>query len=483
MKSLLTVAVVSLFTLIAVLGCTEDPISVRLIAALNTKDATKLKAFIEANFDKGMPAEDRAKRLMPIVDQGAPFKLVKIVNSTPTLERVLIEDREGQKLGLSIELDLGHPPKITHLRLGDPESLDAPPPKDYSGWKDLASLTSAIRKDTDCPALGVAVWQDGKPIEIAVDGVRELGKDVKVNADDVWHLGSIGKSITSTLIGRLIDLGKLRWEMTLKEAFPAITMNPGYEKVTLEQVMHHRGGIPQDMGFRGDQVDAIVGQETDPVKIREKYARNILGREPIAKPGERFAYSNAGYALLGHLAETVMGKPYEVLVKEMVFEPLGMKSAVAGKADLPAKRPIGHMPGPNGLKSFEYDGPLPVLIRPAGDLSCSLADLAKFAKMHMEGLRGTDGLLKSVTVKRLHEALPEAPGGPGYACGWSVGPLPGTASRHGHNGSNGTFRAEMAFFPDSGLIVVAITNRGGEAEPSPPLQAVMAVAQRYAPSK
>lgn len=481
-----------IWTTLALLGClyavpnpsfgqAEPNLIEPFLKAVSSKDRAKLRAFVDANFHSSLSTDQWVERLWDFVKNAAPLKLIKLVEAGKTSQKAEFEDKNGQRWGMRLGL-AGDPPKINMLQISDPESLDSPPPKDYTGWKDLASLAAAVRKDADCPAIGIAVWQEGKPLEVVVDGVRVLGKPERVQPDDIWHIGSIGKSITSTLIGRLIEMGKLRWDMTLKEAFPEVRIKPGYEGATLEQIMHHRGGIPQDMGFSQEQVDAICGDETDPVKIRERYVRNVLGREPIAKPGERFAYSNAGYALLGHLAEKVMGKPFEALTEDVVFAPLGMKTARVGKSDLPGAKPSGHVKGDKGLEPFNLGGKLGVLIAPAGDMSCSVGDLARFAKMHVDALRGKHGLLKSETVKRLHDPIPESPGGPGYACGWSVGRLPGTSLGHGHNGSNGTFRAEMAVFPKEGLVVVAIVNRGGEYEPSPPLQAVLAVARRYAPA-
>lgn len=112
----------------------------------------------------------------------------------------------------------------------------------------------------------------------------------------------------------------------------------------------------------------------------------------------------------------------------------------------------------------------------------STGDLARFGAEHLKGLRGEDGLLKAATIRRLHEGLPEHEGDPSflYACGWGIESNPGIETFHGHNGSNGTMRSQLAIFPKSNLVVAAITNCGGEEEPSPGLQAALAIAMRYA---
>lgn len=472
--------VMSLIHAFALLAASLDGSYVQeLIDALNSKSDPTITAFITRRMATTATPADWLKRFKPVVEQGAPFKLLKVVSENPREVRALIQDRMEERLGMLMMLDDSKPPRITGLRLMDPESLTAPPPKDYTGWTSLQTLAASIREDTKSPAIALAVSREGK-IEAVTDGVRVQGKPDKVGKDEVFHLGSVTKSITSTLIGRLIDMGKLRFDTTLKEALPDVAMKPEYEKVTLLDVMRHRGGIPQDMNFTAKRVQEIVGGETDPVKARARYAADILGRAP--RENRNFAYSNAGYSLLGHVAERTMGKPYEALLRELVFEPIGIKSAVIAMEPRPAQAPSGHIVGPEGLMPYNMAGLLSLIVAPAGSVSMSISDLVRYGQAHLEGLRGKDGLLKAATIAKLHEGLEERPGDSLYACGWSIGPLPGTSRRHGHNGSNGTFRAELAIFPDAGLVVAAVVNRGGESEPSPPLQAVLAVAHKYAPA-
>jgi CubicO group peptidase (beta-lactamase class C family) len=261
-------------------------------------------------------------------------------------------------------------------------------------------------------------------------------------------------------------------------------MDPGYSAVTLEQIMHHRGGIPADLGFTEKRVDAIVGDAKSATAQRQNYAKDILGRKPIGAPGERFVYSNAGYALLSVIAERAAGKPYEALIHEFVFKPLGLRHSFTNADPLPKARPSGHLDGPNGLEVGDMTGPIENLLAGAGGgIFMSVGDLATYGEAHMKGLQGKDGFLKADTVARLHKGIPEVPGGRPYACGWSAENIPTLEPFDGHNGSNGTMRSQLAIFPESGVVVAAIVNCGGESEPSPGFSAVMAIAKRFAPAK
>lgn len=446
------------------------------VAAAN-QGKEPFSAYLKANFarnDTGFFA-----RLEGFRQQAAPMVYLRAGFKSAELERHLVEDKSKEKLTLTLYTTGGDSSKIAGVMLDGEGMIDKAPAKTYNAWRDPQILIDEIRRDSGVPAAGLAVFYRGKE-DVFVSGVRRAGSDVLVGKDEIWQMGSIGKAMTATLIARLIEKGKLNWGMTLAEALPSFEMNPGYKSVTISQLLRHRGGIPRDMNFTAQRVMEIAKGEKDPRKLRRQYALDILGREPISRPGESFAYSNAGYALAGVIAELAMDRSYEDLMRQEVFAPLGMTTATADSRALTKERPFGHLETENGPRPHEISDELPLFISPAGGVSCSIYDLAKFGKAHMDGLAGRNQYLKQETFAELHRGVAEGEGGPIYACGWSIGPLAGSEVRHGHNGSNGSFISELAFFPGQELVVASVVNRGGELDPSPPLQAVLALAKRYA---
>ena len=85
-----------------------------------------------------------------------------------------------------------------------------------------------------------------KVVAASVVGVRKYGTQIAAERNDPFHLGSITKVMSATLIGMLIDDGILRWDMTMDEMFPELSrmMQPGYRKVTVIELLSHTGGIP-----------------------------------------------------------------------------------------------------------------------------------------------------------------------------------------------------------------------------------------------
>lgn len=434
-------------------------------------------AYLKSNF-----ARDEAgffARLEGFRQQAAPMVYLRSGFKDASLERHLIEDKSKEKLTITLYRTGGDSPKISGVLLDGPGLIDKAPAKTYNTWRDPQNLIDEIRKDSGVPAAGLAVFFKGKE-DSFVSGIRKAGSNHLVGRDEIWQMGSIGKAMTATLIARLIEKGKLKWTTTLAEALPGFDMKQGYKSVTLAQLLRHRGGVPRDMNFTAARVREIAKGEKEPRRLRKLYAADILSRDLISQPGSQFAYSNAGYALAGVIAEEAMNLPYEVLMKQEVFVPLGMTTATADSLRLPADRPFGHLDSASGPQPYEISDALPLFISPAGGVSCSVMDLAKFGRAHMDGLAGRNSYLKKETFAELHRGEAEEAGGPTYACGWSIGPLSGSEVRHGHNGSNGSFISELAFFPGQDLVVAAVVNRGGEMDPSPPMQAVLALAKRHA---
>jgi CubicO group peptidase (beta-lactamase class C family) len=343
-----------------------------------------------------------------------------------------------------------------------------------SGTGSLADRLEAIRAQHNVPALGAALVRDGKVMELAVTGVAAAGGEDQVAPDDAWHIGSDTKAMTATLVARLVEQGKLSWDMTLAEGIPdfAGEMEEIYKSVTLRQLLGHRGAI---VGHEANAttLPALWGFEREDRPMRERRlsaARMILTTPTKGQVGA-FNYSNCGYLLAGVICEKAADASWEDLMKREVFEPLGISSAGFG----PPPRIRGHLKRGEEWQPHQRDNPQ--VMGPAGTVHMSLADWAKFAAAHMGNV---DGYLKPETLAILHDPLPGA--GASYAMGWGARKNgEGKVVQLSHAGSNTMWFALIVIDLDKGQARLAAANAVGDTAVQEAIRAMAPSAGGTAP--
>jgi CubicO group peptidase (beta-lactamase class C family) len=243
-------------------------------------------------------------------------------------------------------------------------------------------------------------------------------------------------------------------------------MQEEWRAVTLEQLLTHHGGAPHELNDNGLWGRLWERAAKPPREQRDYLTHELLTQQkPAAPPGAKYIYSNAGYALVGHAIELKLDRPWEEVLRERLFRPLGMDSAGFG-----APATVGAVDQPWGHSAGAAGKPVPVppgrnadnpaAIGPGGTVHGSIGDLAKYAAWQVKGARGKGSLLKPETFKRLHTRF----GGDGdYACGWAVTTRPwGGGEVLTHNGSNTMFYTVIWLAPKKDFAVVVCTNVGGD---------------------
>lgn len=334
-----------------------------------------------------------------------------------------------------------------------------------AGNRKLEAELEKIRKKQKIPALAAAVVRDGKLIDIAAAGFRSGRKGPRVTPDDRFHLGSCTKSMTATLCAILVEQGKLRWDMTVAEAFANIKdkIDPSFHSVTLEQLLCHRGGLPEDR--RPDLIvfPQIMALSGDMQEQRREMVSIVLGRAPATDPGSTYAYSNFGFAIAGAMCEVATAESYESLMKKHLFNPLDMPTAgfgapgIAGKVD----EPRGHSKMLSWYSPIEpgFGADNPAVLAPCGTAHASLRDWAKYAALHLDALNGTYRLLKKETFERLHSDSFKQDYGFGWLFAdrdWAGGPI------LAHDGSNGRWYATIILAPKKNAAFLVATNAASE---------------------
>jgi CubicO group peptidase (beta-lactamase class C family) len=350
--------------------------------------------------------------------------------------------------------------------LAAPESLD--------------QLLEPLRAGSRMPALAGAVIRGAGVVAAGAVGNRQAGALNPVRVSDRFHLGSCTKSMTATLLGLLIEQGKLSWSSTVGDTFGDLRskIHGDYQRVTLLQLLTHQSGLPEDRTPDRELWTQFRNLTGSMPEQRRRLIELALSRAPAAPPGTRHQYSNVGYTIAGAMAEQVTGQPWETAMQQQVFAPLRMANAGFGSPGTPgaSDQPWGHtgdgcQPVPPGPAA---DNPL--VLGPAGSVHATLEDWGQFVSLHLRGARGEAGLLlKPETFQQLHR-----PSLSNYAMGWNVGQRDwagGTALSH--SGSNTFWYAVMWVAPAKSAALLAATNCGSEAGFRTIDSAIGAMIRRY----
>lgn len=266
--------------------------------------------------------------------------------------------------------------------------------------------------------------------------------------------------MTATLAAMLVQRGAIRWDSTVAEVFPNLagSMNPAWRTVTLEWLCSNRGGAPGTINASlWDQLWNFGGT---PREARRFLLERITAAAPASAPGTRYEYSNACFAIAGHMLETLLNRDWEDLMRDQLFGPLGMASAGFGVPATPRHidQPWGHQwsdnravpiePGPNGDN--------PPAIGPAGTVHCTLTDLARYVMFHLAGHRTDTPWLSRDAFLKLHTAVSN---NADYAYGWIVVARPwAQGDALTHVGSNTQWYSVIWLAPNRQFGVIALCN-------------------------
>jgi N-acyl-D-amino-acid deacylase len=164
-------------------------------------------------------------------------------------------------------------------------------------------------------------------------------------------------------------------------------------EITIRHLLQHRGGWDRDVSFDGmfQAVRFAKLLNAPPPAGPNEVIRAMQGQKLDFNPGERYAYSNYGYCLLGRVIEKITGQPYEQYVQEQVLAPLGIRSMQIGRSRLEGRQPgeVRYYDPGRGESVFadDLDRPTPwqyggwnlEAVDAHGGWIASAADLARFA--------------------------------------------------------------------------------------------------------
>ncbi len=312
---------------------------------------------------------------------------------------------------------------------------------------DLDAIASSYYSATE-PGAAVLVIKDGETLLRKGYGLADLEQGIPIEPDMVFRIGSVTKQFTAAAILLLAEEGKLSVEDDLRKLLPDFPTSG--RTITIAQLLTHTSGIRSytDMPDFG-------GKMREDMSVDQIIA--LFRDQPLAfEPGEKYAYNNSGYVLLGAIVEKVSGKTYETYLREKIFEPLGMSQTYYGSASrIIPKRAQGY----DGVNAeFENAEYLSMSIPyAAGSLLSTVDDLAKWDR----ALYGT-GLLSQASLDKWWKPFSLASGESiHYGYGWSISSYEGHAVVSHGGGING-FTCYLLRMPEDRVFVTVLTNKNDE---------------------
>ena len=332
---------------------------------------------------------------------------------------------------------------------------------DAARLQQVSDFVEQMRKEFDVPGVAIGIVQDGKVVLSRGYGVRELGKPAAVDGDTRFMIASNTKALTTLMLAKLVDAGKLDWNARARDVYPSFRLGDAAttDKVLVKHLICACTGVP-----RQDFEWLFEGEKQTPDSVMA-----TLGTmQPTSGFGELFQYSNPMAAAAGFIGGQVaypgseLGAGYDQAMQALVFDPLGMHDTTFDYA----KAQSGNYAVPHG---YDIDHKVKVMgmglndtivsSRPAGAAWSTVNDLLKYVQMEIDGgvLPGGSRYIGEAALLQRREPQIALGVDRNYAMALMVDKSDGTTVID-HGGDMGGFHSNMMWWPAQKVGAVILTN-------------------------
>lgn len=337
-----------------------------------------------------------------------------------------------------------------------PQTVLLPVPADRidAAIASLDALAQEMLERSGVPGLAVAVVQGGQTVYAKGFGLRAEGQPETVDADTVFQLASLSKSVGATVVAGQVGAGAITWDTPVQEALPWFDMGDDWVSahVTVGDLYAHRSGLPDHAG--DDLEDLGYGRHA----VLER-----LGQLPQAAFRNHYAYTNFGLTAAAEAVATTAGTDWATLSEQTLYQPLGMTSTSSRYVEFMARdnRASGHVRDGDGF--VVADQRQPDAQSPAGGVSSSVNDMARWMALVLEGggtLVPEDALRPAISPQTI-TGLPMSLGARAgtYGFGFGVGVRPSGRVELSHSGAFALGAStNYVMIPDLDLGIVVLTN-------------------------
>ena len=227
------------------------------------------------------------------------------------------------------------------------------------------------------PGLAVGVIDNGKISYTRTAGERKAGSGDRITRQTLFKIASNSKAMTASLLARLVDAGKLRWDDPVIKHLPQFRMFDPWvtRNMQVRDLLVHNSGLPEGGG------DLMLWPEPN-LFTRTDILAGLAHIRPKYSFRAGYAYDNLLYVVAGEVAAAAGGASYEELMRTEVFTPLGLECRVGAwnsATDDDVAQPHGHDKGRNIVVGSDGETVAEITSAAAGGIRCSLDDMLRWA--------------------------------------------------------------------------------------------------------
>ena len=233
------------------------------------------------------------------------------------------------------------------------------------------------------PGLAMAVVEDGQVVYQHTAGERRIGTGEAIDENTLFKIASNSKAMTAALLARLVDRGALRWDDPVIRYLPQFRMHDPWvtEHMQVRDLLIHNSGLGLGAG------DLMLWPEPNAF-TRQDIIAGLAHLKPVTSFRSGYAYDNLMYVVAGEVAARAGGKPYDQLLREEVFVPLGMQRCQVGAWSVAAvgnvAQPHARRDGRNVVTQPDADTSPDLASMAAGGIRCSLRDMTRWMQVLLD---------------------------------------------------------------------------------------------------
>ncbi len=321
----------------------------------------------------------------------------------------------------------------------------------------IAGFVEEVRRESDVASVSIGIVHGDDLVYAESFGVCNRESAVPATPDTLYQIASVTKTFTATLLAMLRDEGVVRLDDPVALYLPPEVQLPttgamGDPQITLRHLVTHTSGLrlqPTNFVFEGRQNNNYTAE----------LLYECLAESSLQFPaGSAWSYSNLGYILLSHALANAAGESYEDLLRDRIFEPLGMHASTVNLTAEQIDQLATHY-WPDDPKTPTPPW-LPGEIAGQGGVTSNIRNMARYMSFQLRADHANAGPLSGATLREIQRPQRLRPGtGRFMGLGWLVN-IDDTDRRLTHSGYAGGNSSFVALSPDLSVGVCVLCNSG-----------------------